>query len=272
MASLAISSAAAVIEPTQQPLWELGLGGGALTMAAYRGADTLTTYLIPIPYFVYRGKILRADRNGVRSVMFARDAIEINLNAGGTIPVSSRNVSARQGMPSLKPIFEIGPSVNWHVYETQDRQVRFDIRAPLRVAMSVSASPKIVGLSFTPQFNVDWPNVGGHPGWDLGLLTGPIFSDRQYNQYFYAVAPQYARLDRPAYQASGGYAGTQFLGAISKRYPKFWTGAYARYDTLKGATFADSPLVRSKGYWAIGLGFAWMVGYSSTLVDSSAAQ
>lgn len=269
MGGLASTSAAADIEPIKQPLWELGLGVGGLTMDAYRGADTQTTYVLPIPYFVYRGKFLRADRNGVRSILFARDAVEINLNAGGTIPVSSQNVAARQGMPNLKPIFEIGPSIDWHLYETQDRRIRFDIRAPLRVAMSVAAVPKIVGLSFSPQFNVDWPNLGGHASWSLGLLAGPIFSNRQYNQYFYAVAPQYARLDRPSYQAPGGYAGTQFLGALSKRYPNFWVGAYARYDTLKGAAFADSPLVRSKGYWALGLAFTWMVGYSSVMVDSS---
>lgn len=271
MAGLVMPCTAADKELTKQPLWEFGLGGGALAMSAYRGADTTATYLIPIPYFVYRGKFLRADRDGVRSVVFARDAIEININAGGTIPVSSRHVPARQGMPDLKPIFEIGPSVDWHVYETQDRGIRFDIRAPLRLGVSVSAAPRIVGLSFAPQFNVDWLSVGGHPGWDLGVLMGPLFSNRQYNQYFYTVAPQYARSDRPVYQAPGGYAGTQFLAAISKRFPNFWLGAYARYDSLHGTTFADSPLVRSKEYWALGIGFAWMVSYSSILVDNGAA-
>ena len=57
------------------------------------------------------------------------------------------------------------------------------------------------------------------------------------------------------------------LAAVSKRYPKFWTGAYLRYDDLDGASFENSPLVKSHSYWSAGIGFAWMIGHSSRLVN-----
>jgi len=81
------------------------------------------------------------------------------------------------------------------------------------------------------------------------------------------VAPQYATKLRPAYQAVGGYAGTQTAAALSKRFPHFWVGAYVRYDTLSGAAFIDSPLVQSRSYWAGGVGISWMIHRSSTMVE-----
>ncbi len=98
-------------------------------------------------------------------------------------------------------------------------------------------------------------------------MTGPLFADRRYHDYFYTVAAQYATLARPAYQAAGGYAGTQAIASLSKRYPRFWVGAYMRYDTLAGAAFVDSPLVQRRSYWSAGFGISWMIGRSKTLVD-----
>src|SRR5262249_13765393 len=103
----------------------------------------------------------------------------------------------------------------------------------------------------------------------LGWLVGPLFATRRYNDYFYTVAPQYATTGRPAYQASGGFSGTQTVISLTKRFPRYWTGAYVRYDTLSGATFADSPLVRRNSYWSAGIAVAWMIKQSSRLVEAT---
>jgi hypothetical protein len=58
----------------------------------------------------------------------------------------------------------------------------------------------------------------------------------------------------------------QFLMALSKRYPKFWVGGFARYDTLRSAAFESSPLVTSKRYVAAGFGISWIIGESSRRV------
>jgi hypothetical protein len=218
---------------------------------------------VPVPYFIYRGKFLQADRSGLKSKLLHQDRVELNVSLNATTPV--RNNATRSGMPELRPTLEIGPSLDVHLWRSKSENVKLDVRLPVRVASTIGR-PGYIGWFFTPNVNVDFVNAGGFAGWNLGLLTGPLFAARRYDDYYYSVSTQYATANRPAYQASGGYAGTQVLAALTKRYPRFWTGAYLRYDTLSGASFENSPLVKSHNYWSAGIGIAWMLGHSSQLV------
>jgi MipA family protein len=246
-------------------LWEFGLGLGAIAFEDYRGSDTVHAYPVPVPYVIYNGKFLKADREGVRGTLFNQDKFEINLSVNLTTPV--RNDSERSGMPDLRSTVELGPSFDIHLFRSEDARFKLDLRMPLRAAATIEGSPQVIGWTFTPRFNLDIADLKGLKGWNLGFLAGPLFADRRYNQYFYSVASQYATLSRPEYQASGGYAGTQSIAALSKRYPKFWAGAYMRCDTLTGAVFVDSPLVQRRSYWSAGFGFAWMLRRSSSMVE-----
>src|SRR6267142_3951201 len=96
----------------QKPLWELGLGVGAVLFTDYRGADTTHVYPVPVPYLIYRGKFLEADRNGLRGRLFNQERAELSISVSATTPV--RNNSARQGMPDLRPAVEIGPVLELH--------------------------------------------------------------------------------------------------------------------------------------------------------------
>jgi outer membrane scaffolding protein for murein synthesis (MipA/OmpV family) len=248
------------------PLWEFGLGVGAIGLTDYRGSDTAHVYPLPVPYFVYRGKIFKSDRDGVRGLFLQHPRVELNLSVDATTPVSSKNNSARAGMPSLKPTIEFGPSLDVHLWRSDDERLRIDLRLPVRKAFSIETHPQSVGWFVAPRINIDARDVAGHAGWDLGMFVAPLFADRAYHEYFYTVAPAYATATRPAYRASGGYGGTEMLVAVSKRYPRFWVGAFARYDTLTSAVFKDSPLVRSRSYWAAGFGIAWMIAKSNQQV------
>src|SRR5690606_40394337 len=53
----------------EYPLWEAGLGVGALTLPDYRGSDERTNYVFPLPYFIYRGDFLRVDREGAQTLL-----------------------------------------------------------------------------------------------------------------------------------------------------------------------------------------------------------
>jgi MipA family protein len=256
--------AAAPAQATDQPLWEFGLGVGAIGFADYRGSATSHAYPVPVPYGYYNGKFLQADRDGVRGKLFNQEWVELNISFDASTPV--RNDRERSGMPDLRPTVEAGPSLDFHLFKTDDRKVKLDLRLPIRGAVTVQASPHIAGWTFTPRLNLDVADPAGFTGWHLGLLAGPLFADRRYHRYFYNVDPQFATLTRPEYSASAGYSGTQFLTALSKRYPKFWFGTYARYDSLSGAVFDDSPLVQRKSYWTAGIGFAWIIHTSSQLV------
>lgn len=262
--AIALAPTAALPEP--QPLWELGLGAGALAFNDYRGADTTHIYPLPVPYFVYRGKFLESDRDGLRGKLFKQDRIELNLSANATTPV--RNDSARAGMPDLRSTLEIGPALSVHLWRSADRRLKLDLRLPARAAFTIEANPRGIGWFYAPNLNLDLAQYAGPGGWKLGLLAGPLFAERRYDDYFYSVAPQYAAPARPAYAAPGGYAGTQMLVSLSRRYPTCWVGTYLRHDTLAGASFAASPLVRRESYWSGGFGVAWIIGRSSRVVES----
>jgi MipA family protein len=250
----------------EKPLWEFGLGAGMFVFNDYRGSNTTHAYPIPVPYFVYRGEIFKSDREGMRGRLFDLDRVELNLSISGTTPV--RNDSARQGMPDLKPTLEMGGSLNVHLWRSSDERFKLDLRLPARAAVTVEASPRMIGVFVEPHINLDIAQFRGSEGWKLGLLAGPLFADRRYNDYFYTVSPQYATADRPAYEAHGGYAGTQTLVSLTRRFPGHWCGFFVRHDTLGGASFASSPLVRTNSYWSAGFGVTWMIRRSSQNVES----
>jgi len=249
----------------EEPLYEFGLGLGAIVFEDYRGSDTAHGYPLPLPYLLYNGKFLKANRDGIRGTLFDQDRFELNLSFDATTPV--RNDRERSGMPDLKSTVELGPSFDLHLMRSADARMKLDLRMPVRAALTVEASPKIIGWTFTPRLALDIRDPLGFDGWNLGFLTGPLFADRRYHAYFYSVAPQFATTTRPAYQADSGYAGTQFITALTKRFPKFWVGAYVRYDTLSGASFVESPLVQRKSYLVGGIGFSWIISKSSQIVE-----
>ena len=101
----------------------------------------------------------------------------------------------------------------------------------------------------------------------ITAMGGPVFAAADYHEYIYSVAPQFATARRPAYDARGSYSGTQVVTAISKRFPKYWVGAYISYQNLHNAAFADSPLVKQQSYVSAGIGIAWMIGKSKRMVE-----
>jgi outer membrane protein len=151
----------------EEPLLEVGLGIGAVAFEDYRGSDTTHAYPLPIPYFLYNGKFLKADREGIRGQLFDQDWVELNLSGNATTPV--RNDRARSGMPDLRSTLELGPSLDFHLLRSADAKIKFDLRLPLRAAVTVEASPRYIGWTFTPRFAVDIADPLGAAGWNPGI-------------------------------------------------------------------------------------------------------
>ena len=247
-------------------LWEAGIGIVGLYFPHYRGSEQSRAYALPAPYFVYRGDFFKADRHGIRGVFMQTDWMSLNLSVGASLPVSSSDNRAREGMPDLKPSVELGPSAALTLWRSGERRAKLDLRLPLRGAITVQSHSRFIGAQFFPHLNLDIHEPAGLAGWNLGVLAGPVYTDRRYNRYFYEVPAAYATASRGAYSPGGGYAGAQLLVALSKRYPKFWVGGFVRADTLRGAAFEASPLVTSKSYLAAGFGVSWILGESSRQV------
>jgi outer membrane scaffolding protein for murein synthesis (MipA/OmpV family) len=250
-----------------EPLWEFGMGATGLRIPDYRGSDHNSYYLLPIPYFVYRGDKVRVDRQGPRAKVFESPRLELDFSALVSPPVDSSKNHARQGMPDLDPTVELGPQINLIVARDEVKDWRFDLRLPVRAVVATDIK-RSRGAGYTV-----FPHAyySGHPEllgarWNLGLTTGLLFASRDYHDYFYTVAPQFATAERPAYQAPGGYSGAVVSGSLGRRFGKLWAGGFVRYDNLRGAAFEPSPLVRQTNSVIAGVAFAWVFAESAERV------
>jgi outer membrane protein len=264
---LGLASLAAQAE--LKPQWELGVGVAGIDFPVYRGANERQSYVLPVPYVQYHGDVVQVDRERMRGLLFRRDLVEMDISLNGSVPVKSNDTVERYGMPDIDPILEIGPSVNVHLYFDDRRHTNLDLRLPMRAAVSTDfSSVAFRGWLFQPSLNLDFRNMK-QSGWNLGFVAGLLYADQRYHQYFYDVAPQYATATRPAYSAGGGYSGSQFITALSKRFPGYWVGGFMKWDDLEGAAFMGSPLVTRGQAFSVGFAVSWILSVSDKMVEVS---
>ncbi len=249
------------------PLWEIGVGAGGLHLPYYRGVDQTRSYIIPFPYFKYRGEYLSIDEGGAHGRLFKTDNINLELSLAGGIPVSSDGNNPRSGMPDLDPTVELGPSLAIRCWQHPDQRRSIWLNLPLRTAISVNIN-KIDQQGWTLSPFIEYIVESPHPGdWKMGLAWGPLFADKNYHNYFYAVDSAYVTSTRSEYQANSGYSGNRVTLSLQKNIGDLWLGVFLRYDDLNNAAFMDSPLVNTSHYLASGVGFTWIFSKSTTLVE-----
>ena len=258
--------AASFAHADQLPLWEAGAGFGVTTLPHYRGSDQAKTWVLPVPYVVYRGASLKVDDDRrLRGLL--GDRVEVELSLSGSPPAKDND--ARRDMPDLDATLELGPSLNITLFRSENRNEKLELRLPVRTVFSSDFSHvRQTGWVFQPNLSLDFKNVLGDRGWKLGLQGSLIYANRRYNQYFYAVDPAFVTADRPAFDPSGGYGGMNFLAAVSKHFPGFWVGGFAKWDSVSGAVFADSPLVRARSNFSGGFAVAWIFRASTAKVEA----
>ncbi len=264
LAASAVSAATAGDTPSPtvatEPLWEAGLGAAALSLPLYRGSDRQRQWLLPVPYLVYRGDFLRADRDGARAQLARRGRVELDLGFGAGPPTRDEPGGAREGMPALPPTVELGPRLNVRLAE--GAHWRADLRVPLRAVVALQSSPRVLGWTLEPTVgvDVDWQ------GLQFGALVGAVRGDRRLHQHLYGVTAAQALPARPAYAARAGDAGWQLTLGASRRVGRLWLGAFVRHDVVGGSIVDDSPLVRARQGTAFGLGASWVFARSAAQV------
>jgi outer membrane scaffolding protein for murein synthesis (MipA/OmpV family) len=243
------------------PRWEVGLGVVGLSIPDYRGSDQQRGYLLPLPYVQYRGDIFRIDREGAHGDLFRTDRLKLDISLNAGPPAKSGRNGARSGMPDIDPTVEAGPSLYVFLARNETRDRTWSLRLPWRAVAATDLSHvQRIGWVFAPGLHFDATGVGA--GWDVGVSAGPMYASEDYHDYYYEVQSAYATAARPAYDARAGYSGSRLMLTASRRYPRFWVGAFARYDSLSGAVFADSPLVKKQESFMAGVGIAWILAKS----------
>jgi outer membrane scaffolding protein for murein synthesis (MipA/OmpV family) len=255
-----------------KPLWEVGLFNTAAMLPHYRGSDEYEGYVLPLPYLIYRGKILRANREGVRGVFFDSPHFEMSLSFWGNPPVKGKS-DARKGMEDLDAIIEAGPALRWYFSE-RNAQSPLYLQAALRGACSIAFHN---GLDTTYQglhgnLNLIYQNHRLFKAQKLsfGVNLGVDFADRGFNGYLYDVPPADARPDRPYYDARGGYAGASLSLSLVKRLTdRLSLVLYSRWENVTGATFQDSPLVKQTNDVVLAFGLLWKIAESKRTAQAA---
>ncbi len=258
LAMLAASLLAMVAAAEPLPRWELGLGLAGLSIPDYRGSDRQRAYLLPLPYIQYRGDVFRIDREGAHGYLFTSDHLKLDVSMNAGPPARSSQDGARRGMPDLEPTVEVGPSLHIYLRHNESRDRAWSLQLPWRLAVATNLlHARRIGWVFAPSLNFEATNVRG--GWGMGAAVGPLYASEDYHDYYYEIQPVYATVARPTYNARGGNSGSRLTLSASRRFPSFWVGAFVRYDNLSSAVFADSPLVKKRESFMVGVGVAWVL-------------
>lgn len=253
----------------EKPLWELGAGLLLVQMPDYRGSDQSRRYLLPYPYFVYRGDVLRVDKERISGRLFETDRLLLDVSVNGSVPVNSSDNLDRQGMADLDPTFEVGPSLKVTLLENKQKQYRLGLSLPVRASFSTDfSSVRSEGWVFAPKLVFEKADMIAGSGVNLGLSAGPRFADQGYHRYFYAVDLPYATASRRQYDPGGGYSGSTVNVGFNKSIKPFIINAFINMDFLQGAAFETSPLVKTKYALMTGVTVSWVFLTSSRMAKS----
>lgn len=264
LAPLAFMSA---VQAQEEPLWEMGLGAAVTVLPDYRGSDEGRTYILPIPYLTYNGEKFRIDRRGMHGDIVRKNNVWLDISVNLGPPAESDENQARIGMPDLDSTVEIGPSLRWLWWISEDRNKTFTFYLPLRSVIATDFSySQPIGWVLAPHVTYDVQNVGPGGGWNFGFSFGPLYATEKYHDYYYQVDAEFATATRPVFDAAGGYSGLRTTLSLSKRFKKFWIGSFVRYDDLHNVAFENSPLMRKEGSLMAGVGVSWIFARSKETV------
>jgi outer membrane protein len=242
-------------QPPPLPLYEIGAVGVSGYFPDYPGADQGRVHWLASPSFRYRGRALRADRDdGVRARLFGQQAVGLDLSLSGSFPARSQFNRAREGMPDLQWIGEVGPRI---FVRLSDWPNRFRLLFPLRSVLSTDfGGIYFRGAVFAP--GILWQRrrifTDRLQGW---LNISAMFASQELHEYFYQVEPEFSRPDRPVFRTRAGYIGTFGGLGLAYEHDNFVYFGFYRPGYLSGSVSEHSPLFRTHVYHAalIGIGY-----------------
>jgi MipA family protein len=217
---------------------ELGVGVGVLSYPDYIGSKSQNIGVSPYPFVVLKYKNLTIDRNGIQQNIFHVNGLSVKISGGGMLP--SKSSGAREGMEDLDATFELGPTLEYKIYEQDGLDLYLTL--PVRAVFSTDLkSIDYVGVVSDPTLKLNWKLEK----FNLDFAMGPVWADANYHDYYYGVATQYVTPQRGYYKTKGGYSGFASSIGISKRVDSFWMGAFVKYYDLHGVVYDDSPLLET---------------------------
>ncbi len=245
-----------------QPLWEFGVGGGAVEVANYPASSERNFIALVAPYVIYRGDVFRVGgENGMRAVVVETSDFELDLSFGGAFSADSEDNTSRAGMPELDFLFEVGPQLIYQVKEYKFKHGgdgRLNARLQARAVFSTDFNRiDERGIVIEPtlsyqQRGVIFKDTG------LRMAFSMSYASEKLQDYFYQVDSMFANSGRAQYDAKAGYLGAAlsmgFSFPIHKNIRGFVTGSTQLHQ---GSANQGSPLYEKDTTYSFGIGFVW---------------
>ena len=254
-------------DTNKRPLWEWGIGGGGAYVPNYPASDNYQLRGLGLPYFIYRGAILRSgDGGGMRATAIESPSFELSLSLSAAFNADSDDNDDRIDMPDLDFLLGVGPQTIVRLYEERSKErlsQRLDWRIKTRAMFSFDIDRvNHQGFVIETRLRYMLQNLGGTDN-RLWFAFGPIFATEKLHRYFYEVAPSYARDFRPAYAAQGGYLGSEAsIGTALWLHPKWRMFLGTRIGYYGGAANSNSPLFKNPWNYSIAFGIVWKIQQS----------
>lgn len=249
-------------DPATDALWEMNIAAFGRHGSSYPASADTQTDFIPLPFPVYRGTFLRVGDDTdapIRGRVFRAERVKLDIDFDLNFGSDSDDIPARNGMPDLDLMLEVGPELELQYVEDGWLGVDGFVALQTRATFSFDGfDPSWEGVVYSPELR--FTRAFGTSRKQLKLRLTPTFASGGYMDYFYEVAPAFATEERPAYAASGGYLGTEL--ALSLRWPvarrlELWGGV--RQGFYSGARNADSPLFTDDTTTAVYAAFMYRI-------------
>jgi outer membrane scaffolding protein for murein synthesis (MipA/OmpV family) len=258
--AIPVAIAQGAADEETEPLWEWRLAAFGHYGASYPASEDYQLDALPLPYPIYRGKYLRLGDdpdNPVRSRIFRRDRVKLDLSFGMNFPVDSDDVDARTGMPDLDLLLEAGAELEMEFASPAPFNGRGFLSLELRPAFSVDGlDPTYQGIVLSPELTYRKKLPGRKD--ELKIRLTPAFANSKYMDFFYTVDPVFATPNRPAYEAKSGYLGTEMsVSWLHSLNEAFEILLGARLASHHGAANDKSPLFTSDMTYSAYVVFTW---------------
>lgn len=250
---------------SELPRYEFGVFGGAGTLEDYPGADHSTFRYLLFPAFIYRGDIVRTDRGGASAKFFKTKTTLIDLSFGASFPASSKNNDAREGMPDLDWLGEIGPRVTYTFFKDSEKSLK--LMLPLRYVFSTNfRHTQQRGFRISPQMSYQFKNSKLIDNQTYFLSVAMNTGSQLLQEYFYGVTPEFKTGQRESYRAKNGYMGSSaFVGTVfTVKGLTVFTGL--QYKNYSNSANTSSPLFKKKENTTFILGFSYFFYKSKEMI------
>jgi outer membrane protein len=260
------------LEDEMRPVWEVGGFVAAFSSPEYPAAGQRQSNVLPAPYFIYRGETLRIGEGSIaRAVAIDESWYELDLSLAGSFNANSEDNEARAGMPDLDYIFELGPQLKLRLSKFEFEQhgnAELFLNLQARAVFSTDFSGiNNRGYVFQPVLSYR------QRGWlsektALSFSLLPTWATEKLHDYFYQIESDFVTDQRPAYNAKGGYLGTDLsIGLSFNATEDIRIFTFARVSLHSGSANEESPLFREKSTFSYGVGMVWQLWESEKRVS-----